>query len=248
MRICPSLAVIALLVPATGRAEVAAKVLSVQGQVDVQQSPWAPATVNQLLNVGASIRTGAQSRAVLLLADETQLKINTNSIVELKSVRQSSTLLGRVAQAAAGADQSILNLSRGQAWLRAKSKPVQLKVTTPAVTAAIRGTEFDLRVADDGESVITVLEGSVDFRNEQGFVLVNSREQARARIGQPPSKTVLLNPEDAVQWTLFYSAAVSPRDYPFLYRSPVEARAALPDAAGDPVRTARILHDAGDLD
>src|SRR5439155_5551013 len=48
-------------------------------------------------------------------------------------------------------------------------------------------------------------------------------------------------------WTLFYSASVSPRDYPFRYRSAEEARAAAAAAAGDPVRAAQTAHDAGDL-
>lgn len=199
----PILLVAALFLPAAVFAQVAAKILSIQGRVEVQQSPWAPATVDQVLNVGASIRTGDQSRAVILLADETQIKINSNSQLTLRDVRQTSSLLVRVAQVAARQDQSSMNLIKGEAWLRAKQKPVNLRIDTPAVTAAIRGTEFNIKVADDGETVAAVLEGSIDFRNDQGFVLVNSREQGRARVGQAPIKTVLLNPEDAVQWTLF---------------------------------------------
>lgn len=238
---------VALSFTATAFGQVGAKILSIQGRVEVQQSPWAPASVNQILNIGASIRTGDQSRAVILLADETQIKINSNSELTLRAVRQTSSLLVRVAQAAAQQDQSALNLLKGEAWLRSKQTPANLRVGTPAVTAAIRGTEFDIKVADDGETVAAVLEGSIDFRNDQGFVLVNSREQGRARVGQAPTKTVLLNPEDAVQWTLFYTAAISPRDYPFQFSSPDQAKAALPSAAGNPVRSAELQHDAGNL-
>lgn len=222
---------------------VGAKILSIQGQVEVQQSPWAPAVVNQILRPGAAIRTGPQSRAVVLLADETQIKLNSSTELVIKEVRQVSNLLTRVV-AQAAKDQSTMSLVKGEAWLRAKLKPVNASVSTPAVTAAIRGTEFDIKVADDGETLTTVLEGSVDLRNEQGFVLVNSGEQGRARVGQAPTKTVLLNPQDAVQWTLFYTAAVSPRDYPFVYASPAQAKADLASAK-DPVRIAELQHDAG---
>jgi tetratricopeptide (TPR) repeat protein len=224
-------------------APVAAKILSIQGQVEVQQSPWAPATVNMILKPGAAIRTGPQSRAVVLLADETQIKLNASSELVIKEVRQASNLFTRVV-AQAAKDQSTLSLVKGEAWLRAKLKPVNASVSTPAVTAAIRGTEFDIKVADDGETFTTVLEGSVDMRNDQGFVLVNSGEQGRARVGQAPTKTVILNPQDAVQWTLFYTAAVSPRDYPFIFASPAQAKADLA-AAKDPVRIAQLQHDAG---
>ncbi|HEV8131947.1 MAG TPA: TonB-dependent receptor [Acidobacteriota bacterium] len=231
--------------------QIAGKVIAALGRVEVQQSgrPFVAAANNQTLNAGDVVRTGPQSRAVILLADETQLKLNANTQLQLQAVRQTSNLLVRVAQAGARADQSILNLSSGEAWLRSRKTPASMRVTTPAVTAAIRGTEFDLRVAGDGESVVTVLEGSVDYRNDQGFVFVNSGEQGRARPGQAPTKTVILNPRDAVQWTLFYSGSVSPRDYPFVFASLNQAKNALAGAsAGDPVRLAQIRHDAGDSD
>ncbi len=234
-----------LLLPAQVWPQVGAKVLSVQGTVEVSMSPWVPATVNQILSPGASIRTGAQSRAVILLADETQIKLNSNSQMVIREVRQASNLLTRVA-ATAARDQSSLSLLKGEAWFRSKLKPVNAQVGTPAVTAAIRGTEFNILVADDGETVATVLEGVVDMRNDQGFVLVNAREQGRARVGQAPTKTVILNPEDAVQWTLVYTAAVSGRDYPFLYSKPDKARAELAASTGNPVRSAQLQHDAGD--
>ena len=236
-----------ILLPGTvfGQADarVGAKILSIQGRVEVQQSPWAPATVNQVLRFGASIRTGPQSRSVILLADETQIKLNSNSELVIKEVRQASNLLTRVVSQAAR-DQSSLSLIKGEAWLRSKLRPVNASISTAAVTAAIRGTEFDIKVADDGETTATVLEGSVDMRNDQGFVLVNTGEQGRARVGQAPTKTVILNPRDAVQWTLFYTAAVSPRDYPFVFASSAQARAEIA-AAKDPVRIAQLQHDAG---
>ncbi|HEY3128310.1 MAG TPA: TonB-dependent receptor [Acidobacteriota bacterium] len=249
MRKIPVVLFVVLCLSATGLAQVAGKMLSALGRVDIQRGsqPFTPAANGQVLNAGDVVRTGPQSRAVILLADETQLKLNANTQLQLAAVRQSSNLLVRVAQAGARADQSILNLSSGEAWLRSKKTPAAISVRTPTVTAAIRGTEFDLRVALDGESVVTVLEGSVDYRNDLGFVFVNAGEQGRARRGQAPTKTVILNPRDAVQWTLFYSGSVSPRDYPFIYASVSQAQGALTTvSAADPVRLAQIRHDAGD--
>lgn len=233
----------------TLQAQTAGKLVSATGKVEVQasgQAQWQAAANGQTLNGGDTVRTGAQSRAAILLADETQLKLNSNSQLQLAAVRQTSNLLVRVAQQGARADQSILNLSGGEAWVRSKKTPAAVRVNTPAVTAAIRGTEFDIKVAPDGESVATVVEGAVDYRNDQGFVLVNSGEQGRARVGQAPTKVVVLNPKDAVQWTLFYSGSVSPRDYPFVYASVQQARTALTPPPADPVRLAQLRHDAGD--
>jgi Tfp pilus assembly protein PilF len=245
--------VLVCAIGASAHAQDAAKVLSAQGSVEREQPPWVPVTVNNWLAVGTRMRTGNEGRAVLLLADETQLKVNANTELQLANVRDASTLFKRVALAASGSQESVLNVSRGQVWLRARNKPAAVKVVTPAVTAAVRGTEFDLRVGANGESVIAVLEGAVDFRNQYGAVEVKTGEQGRARVGEAPTKTVLVNPADAVQWTLVYSGAVSPRDYPIRYPSAAAARAALvslapataASAAGLAVAEAR--HDAGDL-
>ena len=233
--------------PSRGQ-DVAAKILSVQGLVEVQQGTpdWAPARVNQTLAAGAVVRTGIRSRTALLLADETQLKIGPNARLQLRQVRRSSNLLERVSQVAAGADQSILNLESGKAWLRSKRIPARVRVRTPAVTAAIRGTEFVVDVRDDGESFVTVLDGSVDMSNDQGAVVLNSSEQGRARIGEAPTKIVIVNPDDAAQWTFFYSPEVSPRDYPFRYRTRAGALQAAQATGISPVARAEALSDVGD--
>ena len=243
-------AVLVLSVVSTAQTgeHIAAKILSVQGRVEVERSPWASAEVDQILYAGNRIRTGPRSRAALLLADETQIKLSANSELELTTVRPASNLLVRVAQAGARTDQSILRMDRGRAWVRSKKTPAAVRIRTPAVTAAIRGTEFDIQVADDGETFTTVVEGSVDFSNDLGSVVVNPGEQGCCRVGEAPTKIVILNPEDAVQWTLFYSAAVSPRDFPFIYLSAEQAQANLDAAGSNALRSARIQYDAGDLE
>jgi len=68
--------------------------------------------VNQPLDAGDAIRTLAQSRSVILLADETQVKLNAGTTLELRSVRQTSSLVSRVVQASmAQGDASLLNLA-----------------------------------------------------------------------------------------------------------------------------------------
>ena len=221
-----------------------------QGTVEVQEGTpdWAPARVNQTLVAGAVVRTAVRSRTALLLADETQLKIGPSARLQLLQVRRSSNLLQRISQVVAGAEQSILNLESGKAWLRSKRVPARVRVRTPSVTAAIRGTEFVVDVRPDGESLVTVLDGAVDMSNDQGAVVVNSGEQGRARIGEAPIKMVIVNPEDAVQWTFFYSPEISPRDYPFRYRSRAEARQAAQASGISATARAEALHDAGDLE
>ena len=141
-----------LLIPVLAQSDqnIAAKILSIQGQVQVQQSPPVPAQVNQILYPGNVITTGPRSRTALLMADETQLKLSENSELTLNAVRPVSNLLVWVTETGPRTDQSIINMNKGRAWVRSKRTPAAVQVRTPAVTAAIRGTEFDIRVDDDG--------------------------------------------------------------------------------------------------
>ena len=225
----------------------AGRIVALRGRVEVQAPQWKTAVLNQNLFEGDVIRTLTRSRVVILLVDETQLKLNENTQIQLRSANHSSSLITRISQAGTRAE-TIMNLDSGRVYVRSKKRPARVRVETPAVTAAIRGTEFDINVSPDGETFATVLEGSIDFRNDFGAIVVNSGEQGQARIGEAPTKTVILNPEDAVQWTLFFSASVSSRDYPLTNLSPEAARAALEQSNLNQIQRARLLHDLGRQD
>jgi len=63
-----------VLVSGDAFAQTAGKIISLQGRAEVRKiaaAPWLPAVNQQTLDNGESIRTLAQSRAVVLLADET---------------------------------------------------------------------------------------------------------------------------------------------------------------------------------
>lgn len=190
-------------------AQGAGQVVSIVGNVEIVRAGQPlPAKVDQDLRPGDVVKTGPGSRAAILLADGTQLKINGNSALELK---QAGPPPGKPVPAAVGVLQTILNLISGEVWIRTSAELFQLE--TAAATATIRGTELNLSFGAD-ESRLAVLEGVVEFRNPQGSVLVKEGEQAIAKVGEAPRKTVLINPDDAVQWSFYYPGIVSFRDYP----------------------------------
>lgn len=221
----------------------AGRVIAIHRQVEVQQTDWKPAVIDQEVFQGNHIRTGAESRAALLLVDDTQLKIAENTHLELTKVEPSrESLFGRLLKAV-GLGESEVDLSVGEVWMRSRQKPANVIIKTPAVTAAIRGTEASLAVDAQGVSVLTVVHGTVDFSNDQGSVSVAAGERGRAVPGQAPTKTVVANPDNAVQWTFFYSAQAGPGDYPFA-GAPL---AASPESLSDPVEKARAYWNRGDL-
>jgi tetratricopeptide (TPR) repeat protein len=207
----PVLSLILLLLTANlATAQESSKIVSIVGKAEVLRAgQWQPAGLHQDLLPGDVVRPGPGSRVAILLADKSMIKVNANSTLELKQVAPAP---GTSVPVAVGLLQTILNLFSGEIWVRNPGEPLQIK--TPAATATIRGTELNLSIGRAVETRLAVLEGSVEFYNPQGRVLVNAGEQATARVGDVPRKAVLVNPLDAVQWSFYYPGIVSFRDYP----------------------------------
>jgi tetratricopeptide (TPR) repeat protein len=180
------------------------KIVAVQGRVEqaqaAHQDVWVPASLQQLLFIDDRVRTFAASRAAVLFVDETQVRLNADATLIVKAVHDGQ-----------GAP-SVLDLVKGEAWFRTKNPKSGLTVKTAAASAAMRGTEIDLRVDDDGASVLVVVEGAALFFNDAGAIVASAGEEARARPGEAPTKRVILNPEDAVQWALYYPVTAARRD------------------------------------
>ncbi|HMQ14154.1 MAG TPA: tetratricopeptide repeat protein, partial [Candidatus Competibacter phosphatis] len=202
------LLVVALLLPFhPALAQEGGEIVSVVGIAEVlRQGRWQPIDTGESLANGEMLRTGEGSRAAVLLANGAQIKINGNSQLELKQART-------IVPVSNGLLQNALRLLSGEIWVRDDNQLLEIQ-TVPA-TATIRGTEFNLAVGPADAARLAVLDGLVEFSNPQGSVLVAANEQASAKVGEAPRKTVLLNPLDAVQWSLYYPnviAAATQRD------------------------------------
>lgn len=162
---------------------------------------WMPAEVGRQIQPGDAVRTGPASRAAILCVDESQIKLGENTMMVFKSAAPSSRL---GYQPVAATDGSLYEVRQGRAWLRNSNEDFRFELDTPAVTAAIRGTEFTVDVDSEGASVIALLQGRLAIFNDYGSLDLFSGEMAQARPGQAPRKQVMLQPLDAVQWVLYY--------------------------------------------
>jgi tetratricopeptide (TPR) repeat protein len=172
--------------PAVGR------IISVQGTVEVRRegtAAWRRAGLEQLLCRGDSIRVGSLSRAAVALANQSVLRIDQNTTLNLISVLPEE-------------EQSLLRLVVGAAQFFSR-KPRALTVDTPYVNAAVEGTEFFIRVGPDG-TLVAVFEGIVAASNARGSLDLTAGQSAMARPGEAPEPFVMVRPRDAVQWALYY--------------------------------------------
>ena len=168
-----------------------ARLVSAQGVVEARAdaaSAWKSAALNDILCPGYMVRVGVQSRAALLLSNDTILRLDQHTTLTLSGVEN-----GEI---------SWLDLISGVVHFISRV-PRALTVKTPFVNAAVEGTEFVVTVAGN-EASVTVFEGRVWAENEAGRLVLDSGQTAVAQAGQAPVARVVVRPRDAVQWALYY--------------------------------------------
>ena len=185
--------------PQFNNPSAAALILGFKGKVEVRKKTlWEPARTNQVLEAGDTIRTGENSQAVIQYAS-------------LKTIplRQFSTL--RIEQRKE--DRGAVSLLKGVLFFFNRDRPEELEVRTPRMSALTKGTEFVLRVDDDGSTTLTLLAGEVFIENELGTLTLHSGEEAIAEPGQPPRKTARIDAINVIQWRLYYPGVLDPQQF-----------------------------------
>ena len=129
---------------------------------------------------GDSLRVEARGRAAVMLANETLLRLDQHSAVTFPAPGQAAT--------------SWLNVLKGAIYLISRApRPSQVK--TPIVTAALRGTEFLVRV-EPAETLITVYEGEILASNTAGSLSLTSGQTGVAKAGAAPVRRIVVKPRD----------------------------------------------------
>lgn len=149
---------------------------------------WRPVDVSQDLLAGDMLRTNASGNLTIRFADKSLVRMGRNTTMLVKRI--------------SSVTDSVLGLTEGAIWARAARGGGKVQVDTPAATAAIRGTDWTLRVSGN-RTTLTVLEGSVEFSNAQGTVVVNQGEGATVTIGEAPRKYTLVNLREREQILLY---------------------------------------------
>jgi len=177
---------------------VQSQLLSVEGRVEVApkgSATWAPGVTNQLLQNGDRIRTGVRSRATIQLSDRSVLRLNELTTLEIRPPQSASASAG-------------FELKSGASYFFNRERPGSVEFRTPLASGAIRGTEFNLLVAENGRTEVTLLDGLVDLSNDLGTANLLSGEQGVVEPGQPPRKTAMLDARSIIQWVLYYPAVI----------------------------------------
>ncbi|MCX6902683.1 MAG: FecR domain-containing protein [Verrucomicrobia bacterium] len=182
------------------------KILTVEGQTELWTpagTDWEPAKPNQILRIGARIRTGKLARATILFSDRSVLRIGESTTFEILPPIQKDT-------------KPLVSLRNGLLYFFSREKPRDIQFRTPTAAGAIRGTEFLLQAEEvTGETLLALLEGEVELGNEAGQIQLRGGEQARVSKGQVPNKTALIDAINVIQWCLYYPAVAEAEEINF---------------------------------
>jgi hypothetical protein len=114
------------------------------------------------------LTTGAEpgSKLHVRLLDQTVITLGPASEVVLDDF---------AVNPAAGSAEVSLKLSRGVLRFvggQHAGSGTRYRVRTPVATIGVRGTAFDVRVGDDGETTVQLTEGELSFENEDGLEVI----------------------------------------------------------------------------
>ncbi len=162
---------------------------------------WVPVRTNFALPAGAVVRTGPASRALVRLSSESALRMDERSLLQLRAPPPK-------------ARNGLIELLRGGLYFFHRDPPTDTQFRTPLVAGAIRGTEFALRVDDEGGTTLDLIEGQVSLANDRGAVELTRAERATVEPGGAPRVTARLEATNIIQWCLYYPAVVNLDDLP----------------------------------
>lgn len=180
-------------------AQSVATLYSKEGKVEarfgVQQTKWESVEEDSEFQVTDSLRVGPQSRAGVMFVDGMLIRLKSYSFLRFDSYSADAPAEGEV------------HLEKGEAYVLSRKDRPHPRITTPIVSAAIRGTEFLIKTDDENTS-IQVIDGAVEAKNSFGSVVATRGERIDVKRGAAPVKSILVDVKDSIQWALHYPSVV----------------------------------------
>jgi tetratricopeptide (TPR) repeat protein len=181
------------------------RIMEVQGTVEISRPPansWIRTTTNQIVLPYDRLRTGPHSRVALRWSDQSVAVFGAQTELEI--------LPPHAADAESGS-----RLIKGIFSFLHRDKPSRIRTITRGAVAGIKGTDFVLAVDTvDGQerTTLSVIDGTVEFTNELGELVVTNGQQAIAEVGKAPVRTAGFIAENVLQWCFYYPAVLDLAD------------------------------------
>jgi ferric-dicitrate binding protein FerR (iron transport regulator) len=174
--------------PQVGSAQNAIGVLLVIRPDGIQERLQGKGNVQ--LFEGDLLKTDAASQAMVEFKDGVQIALNENTAFKILSRWEKDKPLTR-----------IIRLRQGELWVKTGDGPKALEVETPVATAAVRETEFNIKVQENGQSILTVIQGIVEFGTAFGTCPIRASTISYGARGKKCTKPAPTEVVPAIAWT-----------------------------------------------
>ncbi|BCA53223.1 hypothetical protein W02_03630 [Nitrospira sp. KM1] len=151
---------------------------------------------NVPLYEGDIIQTDGTSQALIEFKEGIQVALNESTSLKLLSRWEKDKPTTR-----------ILRLKQGEVWAKTSGGPKLFEVETPVATASVKETEFNLKVQEDGQSILTVIEGVVQFGTPFGTCPIKTETISYGVRGKKCTKPAPTDVKAAKSWTETVRAA-----------------------------------------
>src|SRR5205809_2806189 len=165
---------------------------------------WVRTTTNQVLRPRYQLRTGRDSRVTIRWSDQSVVSFGALTVLEILPPHEPGAGNG-------------LNLFKGLLSFFHRDEPGRIRVITGGSTAGVQGTEFVMAVETlngTERTTLSVIDGTVQFGNEQGSLSLTNNQQAVAELGKAPIRTEGFIANNVLQWCFYYPAVLDLRDLP----------------------------------
>jgi len=145
---------------------------------------------NVPLYEGDVLKTDESSQALIEFQEGIQVALNESTTFKLISRWEKGKPMTR-----------ILRLSQGEVWAKTAGGPKRFEVETPVATASVKETEFNLKVQYDGQSILNVIEGVVQFGTPFGTCPIKTDTISYGVRGKKCTKPAASDAKAARTWT-----------------------------------------------
>ena len=183
------------------------RIVALQRLVEISPAgatTWVLTQTNQVLHPSDKLRTGPNSRVTLRWSDQSVVAFG--ALTEIEVLPPHTT-----------GPQSGLRLFSGILSFFHRDEPGRIRVITRGAVAGVEGTEFVLAVDTTNgtqRTTLSLIDGRVQFTNEQGAIILTNGQQAVAELGKAPARTAGFTANNVLQWCFYYPAVLDLRELP----------------------------------
>ncbi|MBN2693813.1 FecR domain-containing protein [bacterium] len=142
---------------ATTKGEASGKILKIEGKSAFVKSDgkWKKLKEGDKVFSGVEIKTGNESKVILLFNDSSELRVSEKSQIKINDSMMKSAENRKFAA----------RLVLGRVWAKvakSKSGDRNFELSTKTATAGVRGTTFDISFDESEKSIVSLYNGSVE--------------------------------------------------------------------------------------